>query len=280
MECGVLSVWNSIVLSRNFPSSYAGSAIPRKKVPFRDFDTIGIHSIDAQHIGFRERFYHMGLSYSPIMHGSLSLDQGNIVIRGYLNWSLLVVLFVFAKLSHGNPLILGFFAVIFALCYGLQLHQYRKLVGVIESVSVEPTAESGVPGDSFRLFIQQNRRKLGLGMACVAVFLTLVIVIAMYQEKERPYDALIKKGTRLNGRVVSAVLLSSERHITDSQKEFEIKIGYENGQGQAQELTERIVLGDINRTGLINMSVVVYCLEGNQIPCASSLNFNMRNRGN
>jgi len=75
-----------------------------------------VRRIDEYSFAFREKLFHFGISYSPVMHGYITCNPatGQIVSRGYVNWYILVFSCYF--LSFPLVLPIGQIAIVIPIC--------------------------------------------------------------------------------------------------------------------------------------------------------------------
>ena len=105
------------------------------KFSSRIFPHLIFKTIDKHNIGFRERFYPFStIGYAPIMHGLISEDKNDnaVIIRGYMNWSMAVIILIFCNFARWNHRVLSVVALIFGSIYLIQVYRYRKIVEYIE----------------------------------------------------------------------------------------------------------------------------------------------------
>lgn len=75
-----------------------------------------VRRIDKNSFAFREKLFHFGIGYSPVMHGCKTChpDTGLIKARGYMNWYIVILLCYFLLFSLAIPI--GRVDIIIPLC--------------------------------------------------------------------------------------------------------------------------------------------------------------------
>jgi len=94
-----------------------------------------VRRIGENRFAFREKLFHFGIAYSPLMHGCINCDPetGVIKVRGYLNWYiflfscyllLFLLLLPFDRINVIIPLCL---LVLISYIYRLQTKRFRQV---------------------------------------------------------------------------------------------------------------------------------------------------------
>jgi hypothetical protein len=101
-----------------------------------------VRLIGENRFAFREKLFHFGIAYSPLMHGCITcnLATGEIKVRGYLNWYILLLtcyLLFFSLLLPFDPV-----DVIIPLCllvlmsyiYWMQKKRFRQVGDAVQKL--------------------------------------------------------------------------------------------------------------------------------------------------
>ncbi len=90
-----------------------------------------IRPINENRLAFREKLFHFGVCYSPVMRGSITCKPatGELDVRGYLNWYLLVFvicLVLYLVTSPFEPVaVVILFCFLVVLCYIYRTQERR-----------------------------------------------------------------------------------------------------------------------------------------------------------
>jgi hypothetical protein len=99
-----------------------------------------VRRIGANRFAFREKLFHFGIAYSPLMHGCITCNPatGEIMVRGYLNWYIILLscyLLLFSLLSPFDPadiIIPACLLVVLYYIYCLQKGRFREVGDVLQ----------------------------------------------------------------------------------------------------------------------------------------------------
>lgn len=101
-----------------------------------------VRRIDENSLAFREKLFHFGVSYSPIMHGCITCNPatGQIKSRGYVNWYILLLSCYFLSFSLVLPI--GRVDIIIPLClfvlmsyiYWMQKKRFRQVEDAVRKL--------------------------------------------------------------------------------------------------------------------------------------------------
>jgi hypothetical protein len=101
-----------------------------------------VRRIGENRFAFREKLFHFGVAYSPLMHGCIACNPvtGEIIVRGYLNWYILIFscyFFVFSLLLPFDPV--GFIIplcllVLMSYIYWMQAKRFRQVGDVLRKL--------------------------------------------------------------------------------------------------------------------------------------------------
>lgn len=94
-----------------------------------------VRRIGENRFAFREKLFHFGIAYSPLMHGCITYNpaNGEIIVRGYLDWYIVVFTCYFLFFSLLLPfdpvdvIILFCLLVVMAYIYWMQKKRYSQV---------------------------------------------------------------------------------------------------------------------------------------------------------
>jgi hypothetical protein len=101
-----------------------------------------VRRIGESRFAFREKLFHFGIAYSPLMHGCIScnLATGEIKVRGYLNWYILLLTCYFLFFSLLLPfdtvdvIIPTCLLVLMAYIYWMQKKRFRQVGDTVQKL--------------------------------------------------------------------------------------------------------------------------------------------------
>jgi hypothetical protein len=162
--CGIVAILVELILSARWSSCYFAAGIPIYKriikvqsgivrMPIageveaalpdsgRSAPMI-IRRIGENRFAFREKLFHFGIAYSPLMHGCIMYNAaaGEIKVHGYLNWYILLFscyfLFFLMLLPFDpiNVLIPFCLLVLISNIYWLQMKRYRQVGDAVRNL--------------------------------------------------------------------------------------------------------------------------------------------------
>ena len=94
-----------------------------------------IRRIGENRFAFRERLFHFGIAYSPLMHGCITCNRatGEIKVRGCLNWYILlfscylILFLLLLPFDSANIIIPLCLLVLISYIYRLQTKRFRQV---------------------------------------------------------------------------------------------------------------------------------------------------------
>jgi hypothetical protein len=101
-----------------------------------------VRRIAENTFAFREKLFHFGIAYSPLMHGCVTCipATGEIKVRGYLNWYILLFscyFFLFLLLlpfDWINVIIPICMLVLMSYIYSMQKNRYRQVGDAVQKL--------------------------------------------------------------------------------------------------------------------------------------------------
>lgn len=101
-----------------------------------------VRRIGENRFAFREKLFHFGIAYSPLMHGCITCNPatGVIKVRGYLNWYIILLscyLFLFSLLLPFNPtdvIIPLCLLVLMSYIYWMQKKRFRQVGDAVQKL--------------------------------------------------------------------------------------------------------------------------------------------------
>lgn len=104
-----------------------------------------VRRLSGNRVAFREKLFHFGIAYSPLMHGCITCNpaRGEIRIRGYLNWYILLFSFylllflVLLPFEPLNVIIFPCLLVLMSYIYWMQAKRYRQVGDAVRKLWIE-----------------------------------------------------------------------------------------------------------------------------------------------
>jgi len=101
-----------------------------------------VRRIGENRFAFREKLFHFGVAYSPLMHGCITCNPatGEIKVRGYLNWYIILLscyLFLFSlllPLDSADVIIPLCLLVLMSYIYWMQKKRFRQVGDVVRKL--------------------------------------------------------------------------------------------------------------------------------------------------